>query len=148
MFISGSVSFFREACPLQRKKKRVGLVAKVLIATFAVYAAQYPKLGFIPDFSMYTDSSYNWNVSPDSAVAKYYHFPMDTLADGTTKVKEWVLDSMNYYWEKVTFDQLVKNAEGKYDVTYKRNYSLDAELRVYDVVGTYSKTISKEIVIN
>ena len=116
--------------------------------TFAVYAAQYPKLGFIPDFSMYTDSSYNWNVSPDSAVAKYYHFPMDTLADGTTKVKEWVLDSMNYYWEKVTFDQLVKNAEGKYDVTYKRNYSLDAELRVYDVVGTYSKTISKEIVIN
>mgnify|MGYP003479377565 len=58
------------------------------------------------------------------------------------------MDSMNYYWEKVPFDALIKNAEGKYDVTYKRNYSLDAELRVYDAKGTYSKTISKPIVIN
>ena len=55
---------------------------------------------------------------------------------------------MNSYWQKVPFDALIKNAEGKYDVTYKRNYSLDAELRVYDAKGTYSKTISKPIVIN
>ena len=120
--------------------------------TYAVYAVQYPKLGFMEDFKQYTDSSYNWNVSSDSTKAKFYHFPMDTLKDANGEdsvfVQPWVMDSMNYYWEKVPFDALIKNAEGKYDVTYKRNYSLDAELRVYDAKGTYSKTISKPIVIN
>jgi hypothetical protein len=112
--------------------------------TYAIYKTQFTKLGFMEDFKLYTDSSYNWNVSPDSSVAKYYHFPLD--ADGN--VQPWVMDSMNYYWDKVSFEQLILNTEGKYDVTYKRNYSLDAELRVYDARGTYSKTISKEIVIN
>lgn len=122
--------------------------------TYSVYEEQYPKLGFLTDFSPYKDSSYNWNISSDSALAKYYHFPMDTLKGAAVGgkdsifVKPWVMDTMNYYWEKVPFDALIKNAEGKYDVTYKRNYSLDAELRVYDVVGTYSKTVSKEIIIN
>lgn len=112
--------------------------------TFAVYSKKYTELGFMEDFKLYTDSSYNWNVSPDSAIAKYYHFPLD--ADGN--VQPWVVDSMNHYWDMVTFDQLILNAEGNYDVSYKRNYSIDAELRVFDVKGTYSKTISKEIVIN
>ena len=112
--------------------------------TYDVYAAEYPKLGFMTDFSLYTDSSYNWNVSSDSTVAKYYHFPLDEAGN----VQQWVMDSMNYYWEKVPFDALIKNAEGKYDVTYKRNYSLDAVLRVFDVKGTYSQTVSKPIVIN
>jgi hypothetical protein len=112
--------------------------------TFAVYSKKYTELGFMEDFKLYTDSSYNWNISPDSAIAKYYHFPLD--ADGN--VQPWVMDSMNYYWDMVTFDQLILNAEGNYDVSYKRNYSIDAELHVVDVKGTYSKTISKEIVIN
>ena len=112
--------------------------------TFSVYSKKYPELGFMEDFKLYTDSSYNWNVSPDSSVAKYCHFPLD--ADGN--VQQWVMDSMNYYWDKVTFEQLILNAEGNYDVSYKRNYSIDAELHVVDVNGTYSKTISKEIVVN
>lgn len=112
--------------------------------TFAIYRDNYVKLGLMEDFKLYTDSSYDWNVSPDSSVAKYYHFPLD--AEGN--VQPWVIDSMNYYWDMVTFEQLILNAEGNYDVSYKRNYSLDAELRVYDVKGTYSKTISKEIVVN
>ena len=112
--------------------------------TFSVYSKKYPELGFMEDFKLYTDSSYNWNVSPDSSVAKYYHFPLD--ADGN--VQQWVMDSMNYYWDMVTFEQLILNAEGNYDVSYKRNYSIDAELHVVDVNGTYSKTISKEIVVN
>lgn len=112
--------------------------------TFAAYRDNYMKLGLMEDFEQYTDSSYDWNVSSDSTVAKYYHFPLDEAGN----VQAWVMDSMNYYWDKVKFEDLVLNAEGKYDVTYKRDYSLDAELRVYDVAGTYSKTISKEIVIN
>ena len=112
--------------------------------TFAVYSKKYTELGFMEDFKLYTDSSYNWNISPDSAVAKYYHFPLDEQGN----VQPWVMDSMNYYWDMVTFEQLILNAEGNYDVSYKRNYSIDAELHVVDVKGTYSKTISKEIVVN
>ena len=112
--------------------------------TYNTYKNNYMKLGFMEDFKQYTDSSYDWNVSSDSTVAKYYHFPLDDNGN----VQAWVTDSMNYYWDMVSFEQLILNAEGKYDVTYKRSYSLDAELRVYDVKGTYSKTISKEIVIN
>lgn len=112
--------------------------------TYTTYKTNYIKLGLMEDFKQYTDSSYDWNVSSDSTVAKYYHFPLDENGN----VQAWVMDSMNYYWEKVTFEDLILTQEGKYDVTYKRNYSLDAELRVYDVKGTWSKTISKEIVIN
>lgn len=112
--------------------------------TYTTYKTNYIKLGLMEDFKQYTDSSYDWNVSPDSTVAKYYHFPLDENGN----VQAWVMDSMNYYWEKVSFEDLILTQEGKYDVTYKRNYSLDAELRVYDVKGTWSKTISKEIVIN
>lgn len=112
--------------------------------TFSVYRDNYMKLGFVTDFKQYTDSSYDWNVSPDSAVAKYYHFPLDENGN----VQAWVMDSMNYYWDMVTFENLILNSEGKYDVSYKRNYSLDAELHVFDIANTWSKTISKEIVIN
>lgn len=112
--------------------------------SFEVYRKRYPELGFMEDFKLYTDSSYDWNKSPDSAVAKYYHFPLDEQGN----VQPWVMDSMNYYWDMVTFEQLILNAEGNYDVSYKRNYSIDAELHVVDVKGTYSKTISKEIVVN
>ncbi|MEE0922456.1 MAG: hypothetical protein U0L47_08180 [Paludibacteraceae bacterium] len=112
--------------------------------SFEVYRKRYPELGFMEDFKLYTDSSYDWNISPDSAVAKYYHFPLDEQGN----VQPWVMDSMNYYWDMVTFEQLILNAEGNYDVSYKRNYSIDAELHVVDVKGTYSKTISKEIVVN
>lgn len=112
--------------------------------TFSVYSQKYPELGFMEDFKLYTDSSYDWNISPDSTIAKYYHFPLDEQGN----VQPWVMDSMNYYWDMVTFEQLILNAEGNYDVSYKRNYSIDAELHVVDVKGTYSKTISKEIVVN
>ena len=68
--------------------------------------------------------------------------------DAEGNVQAWVMDSMNYYWDMVTFENLILNSEGKYDVSYKRNYSLDAELHVFDIANTWSKTISKEIVIN
>lgn len=116
--------------------------------TFSTYRDKYVSLGFMEDFKQYTDSSYDWNVSDDPEVAKFYHFPQDTLADGSVKVQQWVLDSMDYYWNQVTFEQLILASDGTYDVSYNRNYSIDAELRVYDVEGVYSKTTSKEIVIN
>ena len=116
--------------------------------TFSTYRDKYVSLGFMENFKQFTDSSYDWNVSDDPEVAKFYHFPQDTLADGSIKIQQWVLDSMDYYWNQVTFEQLILASDGTYDVSYNRNYSIDAELRVYDVEGVYSKTTSKEIVIN
>lgn len=112
--------------------------------TWSVYNEKYVSLGYMEDFKLYTDSSYDWNISSDSVEAKYYHFPLDSAGN----VAQWVVDSMNYYWDQITFEQLILAADGTYDVSYNRNYSLDAELRVYDVENVYSKTTSKEVVVN
>ena len=51
-------------------------------------------------------------------------------------------------WENhVTFYDLILGADG-YSIEYQRNYYINAELRIYDEKGTYSKTDSKEIGIN
>ena len=42
---------------------------------------------------------------------------------------------------------LIYGSEG-YSIEYKREYYINAELRIYDEKGTYSKTDSKEININ
>ena len=56
---------------------------------------------------------------------------------------------MDYYWNQITFEQLVNNAaNGYYDVEYVRTYKIDAELRVYDANNVYSKTVSKSVDIN
>lgn len=51
-------------------------------------------------------------------------------------------------WENhVTFYDLILGADG-YTIEYKREYYINAELRVYDEKGNYSKTDAKEIGIN
>ena len=51
-------------------------------------------------------------------------------------------------WENhVSFYDLILGAEG-YSVDYKREYYINAELRIYDKEGTYSSTDAKEITIN
>ena len=51
-------------------------------------------------------------------------------------------------WENhVSFYDLILGAEG-YSVDYKREYYINAELRIYDKEGTYSSTDAKEISIN
>jgi hypothetical protein len=42
---------------------------------------------------------------------------------------------------------LIQGADG-YAVEYQKSYYINAELRVYDKDGTYSKTDAKEISIN
>ena len=55
------------------------------------------------------------------------------------------LDSV---WENhVTFYDLILGADG-YTIEYKRDYYINAELRVYDEKGNYSKTDAKKIGIN
>lgn len=80
------------------------------------------------------------------------------IYDTTYLTKPWV-DKVEYVypqikhaidsvWENhVTFYDLILGADG-YTIEYKREYYINAELRIYDEKGTYSKTDAKEIGIN
>ena len=109
---------------------------------YADYKKMYIGMGLMDDFEQYTDSTLDPNAGKDVYV---YHFPQD--AEGN--VLPWVVDSMEFYWNKVDFQMLVENAaNGYYDVDYNRTYSINAQMRVYDVRGVYSATQTKEISIN
>lgn len=109
---------------------------------YADYRKMYIGMGKLDSFQQYTDSTEDKNQGEGVYV---YHFPQD--AEGNTL--QWVTDSMELYWDKITFDMLIENAaNGYYDVDYSRTYSINAQMRVYDERDVYSATQSKEIVIN
>jgi hypothetical protein len=81
---------------------------------------------------------------------------------GTEYVYDKIKHALDSVWENhVSFYDLIANSEG-YSIEYKREYYINAELRVYDkkgfdpakdqegayTGGTYSKTDAKEIAIN
>ena len=80
------------------------------------------------------------------------------IYDTTYLTKPW-MDKVEYVypqikhaldsvWENhVTFYDLILGADG-YTIEYKRDYYINAELRVYDEKGNYSKTDAKKIGIN
>lgn len=69
-------------------------------------------------------------------------------AEGITYVYDEVLRAIDSVWENhITFYDLIQGADG-YSIEYKRDYYINAELRVYDEHGNYSRTDSKEIMIN
>ena len=69
---------------------------------------------------------------------------VDKVEDVYPQIKH-ALDSV---WENhVTFYDLILGADG-YTIEYKRDYYINAELRVYDEKGNYSKTDAKKIGIN
>ena len=82
-----------------------------------------------------------------------------TYYTDTTHIIKPVLIETNYVYPQieraidsvwnnhVTFYDLILGAEG-YSIEYQRNYYINAELRIYDEKGNYSKTDSKEIGIN
>lgn len=78
--------------------------------------------------------------------------------DTTYITKPWVDNVIDVYpqikhdidsvWENhVSFYDLILGADG-YSIEYQRSYYINAELRIYDEKGTYSKTDAKEIGIN
>ena len=75
----------------------------------------------------------------------YYTHPS---LDSTVYVYPQIKQDVDSVWENhVTFYDLILGADG-YSIEYQRNYYINAELRIYDEKGTYSKTDSKEIGIN
>lgn len=83
---------------------------------------------------------------PDTTITKVWITKpqMDEVVYVYPQIKA-ALDSV---WENhVSFYDLILGAEG-YSVEYKREYYINAELRIYDECGTYSSTDAKEISIN
>jgi hypothetical protein len=68
----------------------------------------------------------------------------DHMEDVYPAIKERI----DRVWEdSVSFMDLIQGADG-YAIEYQKSFYINAELRVYDNNGTYSKTDSKEISIN
>lgn len=68
--------------------------------------------------------------------------------DQVVEVYPQIKHAIDSVWENhVTFYDLILGADG-YTIEYKREYYINAELRVYDEKGNYSKTDAKEIGIN
>jgi hypothetical protein len=103
---------------------------------FADYKNMMLGMGLVDDFTQYTDSTYDTNS--DSYV---YHFPKD--GSGNTPVPAHI----GNLFGNITFDRLIEGASG-YNVEFKRNYFINAILRVYDKQGVYGTTVSKKIDIN
>ena len=93
-------------------------------------------MSLLENFKQYTDSTFDINSN-----TYVYHFPED--ANGNKPVPT---DIVNLY-NNITFDKLIEGPAG-YNVSYKRNYFIDARLRVYDKRHVYGVTVSKKIDIN
>lgn len=93
-------------------------------------------MNLLEDFVAYTDSTFDVNSN-----TYVYHFKE------VGKDNYPVPDDIRNLYNGLTFEQLVSGPSG-YNVEYKRNYFLEARLRVYDTKDTYGTTVSKRIDIN
>ncbi len=105
---------------------------------FADFQKMYLGMELLEDFSQYTDST------EDKNSGEYvYHFPLDS--QGNTPVPAEIKE----IYDGIPFDKLIENTSNSvYEVEYKRSYTLEAVLRVYDIRGVYGLTVKKEIEIN
>jgi len=109
----------------------------------------------------------NWNIKRKDTV--FHHMEWNPITQtwdsafwksiDTTMTVTPKFDHMEYVYDdikeridrvwndSITFMDLIQGADG-YAVEYQKSYYINAELRVYDNDGTYSKTDSKEISIN
>ena len=109
----------------------------------------------------------NWNIKRKDTV--FHHMEWNPITQtwdsafwksiDTTMAITPKFDHMEYVYDdikeridrvwndSISFMDLILGADG-YAVEYQKSYYINAELRVYDNNGTYSKTDSKEISIN
>ncbi len=117
--------------------------------------------------SIILDVDTNWNIKRKDTV--FHHMEWNPITQtwdsafwksiDTTMMIKPKFDHMEYVYDdikeridrvwndSVSFMDLIQGADG-YAVEYQKSYYINAELRVYDKNGTYSKTDSKEITIN
>ena len=107
---------------------------------YADYRKMYVGMGKLDDFMQFTDSTEDKNQGEGVYV---YHFPKNAQGE---ELVPYAIDSI---WQTIGFAELIENnANGYYDVEYKRTYSINAIMRVYDKRGIYGRTVSKHIDIN
>jgi len=103
-------------------------LSTVIRDTFKVTTDRYGK----KDTTYYTDTTHI--IKPVLLETNYVYPQIERAIDSV--------------WNNhVTFYDLIYGSEG-YSIEFKREYYINAELRIYDEKGTYSKTDSKEISIN
>lgn len=117
--------------------------------------------------SIILDVDTNWNIKRKDTV--FHHMEWNPITQtwdsafwksiDTTMMIKPKFDHMEYVYDdikeridrvwndSISFMDLIQGADG-YAVEYQKSYYINAELRVYDKNGTYSKTDSKEITIN
>jgi len=93
-------------------------------------------LSLVESFEQYTDTSFDANSN-----SEYYHFNKDSNGNMPVPAEITAL------YTSIPFDKLVESASG-YNVEFKRNYYLEARMRVYDKQGVYGLTVLKKITIN
>ena len=75
-------------------------------------------------------------------------FILNPWLDHMEYVYDGIKERIDRVWnDSVSFMDLIQGADG-YAIEYQKSYYINAELRVYDKNGTYSKTDSKQISIN
>lgn len=75
-------------------------------------------------------------------------FILNPWLDHMEYVYDGIKERIDRVWnDSVSFIDLIQGADG-YAIEYQKSYYINAELRVYDNNGTYSKTDSKQISIN
>ena len=94
-----------------------------------------------------------WNEKTQTYdTVKWKNIKVDTILDPWLDHMEYVYpqikERVDRVWkDSVTFLDLITGADG-YSIEYQKSYYINAELRVYDKKGTYSRTDSKEVIIN
>lgn len=103
---------------------------------FADFKNMLLGMSLVENFMQYTDSTFDINSN-----GYVYHFPKDV--NGQTPVP----DAIKNLYNGIPFDRLIESPSG-YNVLFKRNYYVSAQMRVYNKISVYGTTVLKRIDIN
>ena len=117
-------------------------------ATWKKHFKEYDKIWDIDTLIAKIDSTWK----KQGRDGGYWIYDTTWRYDSTFVAETFVYDSIativtNLWRDSVDFLDLILGADG-YSIEYNRSYYINAEMRVYDIKGTYSRTDSKEISIN
>jgi hypothetical protein len=103
---------------------------------YADYKKMMSEMGLVENF----DREYNHPYYDEASGSDIDAFEEVPAGSG----KRPVPDAIKALYESITFDHLIENATGGYNVLYKRTYKSNATLRVYDKKDIYGLAVTKE----
>lgn len=114
---------------------------------YTPYMQVFTAVGLVSDtvfIKQITDSTWNENTL---MYEKEFKHQYDSITGEKLKIEPWIVDTITKLWDQVQFIDLVSKA-GVLNINYKSSYSLNAELRIFNTKGIYSKTEPKEVSVN